>query len=133
MNVLELRNRIIEILDGYIGNYVLDDGDTKQAVWTGGRVSNVVTDVSGLEIVISATPDLDSDPIMGGDKIVRRVHKVRLIQHASNTPMDDELMLLIAHLPIERGPIVQDETDDRPQQATLYIRDDMIVYGDRVS
>jgi len=124
---LQIRRELEALLVGRIGTYKLTDGSSTPAVWIGGKVSNKVSSVSGIEILINPTPDMPVEALMASEKVVRAEHFVRIIQHSANTSMVEVLQLIAARFELSGSPIVQQETDDMAQQATVRIRDDYVL------
>lgn len=91
-----VRDTLEVLLSDVLGSYTLPTGQLAPAIWHGVKPPSDDRTVTGLEVIVTQTPDLEVTPMFFRQAAVDRRYQVRLVNHG-DAQISEETIAKIVH------------------------------------
>lgn len=121
MTLLELRARLQTALAGKLGTYKYADNSLDTAITVGVKTPPG-TEVTGLEVAIQRTPEVEREFEFGSNGALNKAWVVLLKQWGAGEPgLVEEIEAVLREFPTAESPTIMPATDETIEQATFRI------------
>ncbi|GEM_PF-6937005 len=118
--ILQLRNLISTVLADDIGYYHFSSTNITPAIWVFPPAIPNNRQVSGLEVIIHADPDITQNGMLAGHTVLTEKWRIRLIQQDTSKTTHTAVEKLLIYFP--RSQCVRIPASDKnPEQAVISI------------